>query len=86
MPSSMSRASTLTKLRQACVVPPSAVFSHPCQPALLHSTVVFHAGHKEDVDGVPHDHYHIAVEGVSSFHFAPVKEAMQERVIDFQTS
>ena len=46
---------------------------------MLSLAAVFHERHKEDATGVAHGHYHIAVKGLSSFRFAPVKKALQEQ-------
>ena len=77
-PTSMSRVDIVGKLLQACAAP-SGTFPHrPHQPIVIDYAAVFHELHKENADGVVHGHYHVAVKGLSSFRFAPVKKALQD--------
>ena len=76
-PTSMSRLDLVKKLLRAFAAPSGSRPHQPHQPIVLDYAAVFHELHKESADGVAHGHYHVAVKGLSSFRFSPVKKALQ---------
>ena len=78
-PGSMTRMDIAQKFLEACAQPASTVQNRQPQAVVLDRAAVFHELHKANADGLAHSHYHIAVKGVSSFRFAPVKKALQDK-------
>ena len=77
-PGSMSRLDIAHKFLQACAQPASTAQNRQPQAVVLDRAAIFHELHKENADGQAHSHYHIAVKGMNSFRFAPVKKALQD--------
>ena len=78
-PGSMTRLDIAQKFLQACAQPASSTWNRQPQAVVLDRAAVFHELHKENADGQAHSHYHIALKAMSSFRFAPVKKALQDK-------
>ena len=78
-PESLSRAAIMEKLLQACAAPSGTHPHRSPQPVVLDYAAAFHEMHKEGSDGAKHGHYHVAVKGMTSFRFAPVKKTLQDK-------